>query len=101
MICEAVEALKLKDRTDMDKLCSEYAAIAPLLLAIISPSDTSDKKSSSLLWKEAAVREHVVDLSISERDKKLISFGLIILHQSSALLHCFPPILTFSAGFLS
>lgn len=56
MICEAVEALKLKDRIDMDKLCSEYAAIAPLLLAIISPSDTSDKKSSALLWKETTVR---------------------------------------------
>lgn len=54
MICEAVEALKLKDRTDMDKLCSEYAAIAPLLLAIISPSDTSDK-SSALLWGETTV----------------------------------------------
>jgi len=56
VICEAVEALKLKDRIDMDKLCSEYAAIALLLLAIISPSDTSDKKSSALLWKEITVR---------------------------------------------
>lgn len=56
MICEAAEALKLKDRIDMDKLCFEYAAVAPLLLAIISPSDTSDKKSSALLWKETTVR---------------------------------------------
>lgn len=34
MICAAVEALKMKDRRDMDKLCSEYAAIAPLLLQL-------------------------------------------------------------------
>lgn len=55
VICETVEALKLKDRIDMDKLCSDYAAIAPLLLAIISPTDTSDKKSSALLWRETSV----------------------------------------------
>lgn len=55
MICEAVEALKVKDRIVIDKWCSEYAAIAPLSLAIISPSDTSDKKASALLRKETAV----------------------------------------------
>lgn len=83
MICEAVEALKLKDRIDVDKLCSEYAAIAPLLLAIISPSDTSDKKVIRLaVERNHSSLKHMVDLSILERDKKLISFVPIILHQS-------------------
>lgn len=44
--------------------------------------------------------KHMVDLSILKPDKKLISFGVIILYQSWTPLQLFSLFPLFSVGFL-